>query len=127
MHLQKVATQISLRSPGSLNLAEIFAVGLFFARQMISLRKGSEIRLTNRIWRVSWSCDDLLVSMHHGDNLLANDKISGLPKLKALADDKSNITQNIKIVFHRLPAFSSFPTMFSKGFSSSASKIVFVW
>ena len=61
-------------------------------------------------------------------NPLPDDKILGLPKFKALADDKSNVTQNIKVVFHRienimgkgenagyqhLPFFS---TMFSKGF-----------
>ena len=31
-----------------------------------------------------------------------DDKILGLPKLKAFADDKLNVTQNIKVVFHRL-------------------------
>ena len=34
--------------------------------------------------------------------LLSDDKILGLPKLKAFADDKSNVTQNIKVVFHRI-------------------------
>ena len=70
-------------------------------------------------------------------NPLPDDKILGLPKLKAFADDKLNVTQNIKVVFHRiekhcgkrrkcwLPAFSSFPTMFSEGFfSCRASKVV---
>ena len=33
---------------------------------------------------------------------LPDDNIFGLPKLKAFADDKSNVTQNIKVVFHRL-------------------------
>ena len=35
-------------------------------------------------------------------NSLPDDKISGLPKLKALADYKSYITRNIKVVFHRI-------------------------
>ena len=59
-------------------------------------------------------------------NPLPDDKILGLPKLKAFAEDKSDVTQNIKVGLHRieniggqkcwLPAFSTFPTMFSKGF-----------
>ena len=62
-----------------------------------------------------------------------------LPKIEAFADDRLNVTQNIKNVFHRiylkrcrkrrkflLPAFSSFPTMFSKDFPPSASKVVIV-
>ena len=32
-------------------------------------------------------------------NPLPDDKILGLPKLNAFADDKSNVTQNIKVVF----------------------------
>ena len=35
-------------------------------------------------------------------NPLPDDKILSLPKLKAFADDKSNVTQNIKVVFHRI-------------------------
>ena len=35
-------------------------------------------------------------------NPLPDDKISGLPKLKAFADDKLNVTQNVKVVFHRI-------------------------
>ena len=35
-------------------------------------------------------------------NPLPDDKILGLPKLKAFAEDKLNITQNIKDVFHRI-------------------------
>ena len=31
-----------------------------------------------------------------------DDKILGLPKLKAFADEKLNVTQNIKVVFHRI-------------------------
>ena len=42
---------------------------------------------------------------------LANDKILDYPKLKPFADDKINVTQKWK-----LPAFSPFPTMFSKAF-----------
>ena len=55
---------------------------------------------------------------------LPDDKILGLPKLKAFAEDKSNVTQNIsqdrKHCGKRrkcwLPALSSCPTMFPKGF-----------
>ena len=32
-------------------------------------------------------------------NPLPDDKISGLPKLQAFADDKLNVTHNIKVVF----------------------------
>ena len=70
---------------------------------------------------------------------LADDKILGLQKLKAFADDKSNVTQNIKIVFHRIvnivekeenagyQHFLLFPQCFPKAFSSSASKVIIVW
>ena len=33
---------------------------------------------------------------------LPDDKILGLSKLKTFADDKLNVTQNIKVVFHRI-------------------------
>ena len=63
-----------------------------------------------------------------------DDKSLDWSNKNALADDKSIVTQDIKVVFHRientvgkeenagyqhflwLPAFSSFPTMFSKVF-----------
>ena len=35
-------------------------------------------------------------------NPLTDNKILGVPKLKALADDKSDVTQKIKVVFHRI-------------------------
>ena len=35
-------------------------------------------------------------------NPLPDDKILGLPKLKASADDKYNVTQNVKVVFHKI-------------------------
>ena len=66
-------------------------------------------------------------------------KILGLPKFKAFADNKSNVTQNIKVVFHRLENivgkeenagyqhFLLFPQCFQNAFSSSASKVVIVW
>ena len=72
-------------------------------------------------------------------NPLTDDKILGLPKLKAFADDKSNVTQNIQVVFHRTENivekeenagyqhFLLFPQCFQKAFSSSASKVVIVW
>ena len=59
-------------------------------------------------------------------NPLPDDKILGLPKLKAFVDNKLDVTRNVKVVFHRLenivgkeenaglPAFSSFPIMFLK-------------
>ena len=58
-------------------------------------------------------------------------KVSALSKLKALADDKLNVTQDIKFVFPKrcwksvkfwLPAFATFPTMFSKAFALGTSK-----
>ena len=62
-----------------------------------------------------------------------------LPKLKAFEDDKSNVTQNIKVMFHMIKNivgkeenagyqhFLLFPQCFQKAFSSSASKVVIVW
>ena len=38
----------------------------------------------------------------HTLNPLTHDKILGLPKLKAFADDKLNVTQDIKVFFHRM-------------------------
>ena len=73
------------------------------------------------------------------DNPLPDDKILGLPKLKAFTDGKSNVTQNIKVVFHRIENivgkeenagyqhFPLFPHRFQKAFSSGASKVVIVW
>ena len=70
---------------------------------------------------------------------LPDDKILGLPKLKAFAGYKSNFTQNIKVVFHRIENivgkeenagyqnFLLFPQCFQKAFSFSASKVVIVW
>ena len=62
-----------------------------------------------------------------GYNSLPNDKNLDLTKLKAFADDKINVTQTIcfgkgiKHCWKRrkccLPAFSPFPTMFSKLYS----------
>ena len=72
-------------------------------------------------------------------NPLPDHKILGLPKLKAFADDKSNVTQNIKVVFHKIENnvgeeenagyqhFLLFPQCFPKAFSSSASKVIIVW
>ena len=37
-----------------------------------------------------------------GMNPLPDDTILSLPKLKAFADDKLNVTQNGKVVFHRI-------------------------
>ena len=69
---------------------------------------------------------------------LPDDKILGLPKLKAFAEDNSNVTQNIRVVFHKIENivgkaenagylhFLLFPQCFQKAFSSSASKVVIV-
>ena len=42
-------------------------------------------------------------------------QISRLVQIETFADDKLNLAEKLKIVFAR-PAFSPFPTMFSKGF-----------
>ena len=72
-------------------------------------------------------------------NPVPDDKILGLPKLKAFADDKLNVTQNIKVVSHRIENikgkeenagyqhFLLFPQCFQKAFSPSASKVIIVW
>ena len=72
-------------------------------------------------------------------NPLPDDKILDLTKLKAFADDKLNVTQNIKGVFHRIENivgkeenagyqhFLLFPQCFQRAFSSRASKVVIVW
>ena len=61
-------------------------------------------------------------------NPLPDDKLLGLPKLKAFADDKLNVTQNVKVVFHRIENivgkeenagyqhFLLFPQCFQKAF-----------
>ena len=63
-------------------------------------------------------------------NLLPYDRILDLSKLKALADNKMNVTGKLKLFLgrvenivgkgenagNRFPAFSPIPTMFSKGF-----------
>ena len=70
-------------------------------------------------------------------NPLPDDKILRLLKLKAFADDKSNVTQNIKVVFHRIENiveenagyqhFLLFPHCFPKAFFLSVSKVFIVW
>ena len=64
------------------------------------------------------------------DNSLPNNKILDCSKLKAFTDDKINVTKKLKFWFGKdrkhcgkrrkcwLPAFSPFPTMFSKAFIS---------
>ena len=68
--------------------------------------------------------------MHHGRYIypLPDDNIFGLPKLKAFADDKLNVTRNVKVVFHRIENivgkeenagyqhFLLFPQCFQKAF-----------
>ena len=72
-------------------------------------------------------------------NPLQDDKITDWSKLKAFADDKLNVTQNNKVVFHRIENivgkeenasyqhFLLFLQCFQKAFSSIASKVVVVW
>ena len=72
-------------------------------------------------------------------NPLPDNKFLGLSKLKAFADNKLNVTQNVKVVFHRLENivgkeenagqqyFLLFPQCFQKAFSFSSSKVVIVW
>ena len=67
-------------------------------------------------------------------NSLPNDKFLVWSKLKPIADDKINVTEKLKFDFGKgrkhygkrrkcwLPAFSPFPTMFSKGFFSKVVK-----
>ena len=61
-----------------------------------------------------------------------------MSKLKAFADDKLNVSQNIKVVFHRIEHivgkeenaghqhFLLFPQCFQKAFSYSESKVIIV-
>ena len=70
---------------------------------------------------------------------LPDDNILGFPTLKAFADDKWNVTQNVKVVFYRIEDtigkeenagnqhFLLFPQYFHKAFSSSALKVFIVW
>ena len=88
-------------------------------------------------------CFQRLVSQGHQKvllcgNGLTDDKILGLPKLKAFVDEKSNVTQNIEVVFHRIENivgkeentgyqhFLLFPQCFQKAFTSSVSKAIIV-
>ena len=68
-------------------------------------------------------------------NPFPDSKILGLPKFKAFADDKLNVTQNVQVVFHRTgnsmgkeenagyQHFFLFPQCCRKGFSSGVSKV----
>ena len=72
-------------------------------------------------------------------NLLPDVKISDWSKLKAFADNKLSVTQNVKVVFHRIEdvvdkeenagyqLFLLLPQYFQKAFSFSVSKVVIVW
>ena len=72
-------------------------------------------------------------------NPLPDVNISDWSKLKAFTDDKLNITQIIKFVYHRIENiagkeenagyqhFLLFPQCFEKAVSSSVSKVVIVW
>ena len=86
------------------------------------------------------TCPEKFIKLAKGSlNLLQDNKISDWSKLQAFADNKLNVTQNIKVVFHRIENivekeenagyqhFLLFPQCFRKAFSSSASKVVIVW
>ena len=72
-------------------------------------------------------------------NPLPHDKILGLPKLKTFADDKLNVTQDIKVFFHwmenivgkaEIAGYQHFlliPQCFQNAFSSSTSQVIIVW
>ena len=72
-------------------------------------------------------------------NPIPDNKILGLPKLKAFTDDKLNVTQSIKVVFHRIenivgkeenagyPHFFPFPQCFKRLFPPVRQKKVIVW
>ena len=83
--------------------------------------------------------ENKVVKGENAVNPSPDDKISDCSKLKAFADDKLNVTQNMKVVFHMIENivgkeenagyqhFLLFPQCFQKAFSSSASKVVIVW
>ena len=72
-------------------------------------------------------------------NSLSYDNFLDFSKLKAFADDNINMAEKLKFVFGRvenrlgkrrkcwLPAFSPFPTLFSKIYSSGSLKVWIVW
>ena len=82
---------------------------------------------------LSSNLDELFTIKHQQQgqvtvNSLPNDRSLDWSKLKAFADDKINVTKKLKFALGLeeknckkrrkcwLPAFSPFPTMFSKGF-----------
>ena len=80
-----------------------------------------------------------ILSSGMGVNPLADNKILSLPKLKAFADNKLNVTQNVKVFFHRIENivgkeenagyqhYLLFPQCYHKAFSSNASKFIIEW
>ena len=52
----------------------------------------------------------------HALTLYQTTKFLDWTKLKAFADDKMKVLETIIFVFERLPAFSPFPSVLSKGF-----------
>ena len=78
-------------------------------------------------------------SNNDGLKPLPNDKILALSKLKAFADGKPNVAQNIQFVLHRIENtvrkgenagkqnFFLFPHCFLKAFAYGASKVITVW
>ena len=59
-------------------------------------------KLLESMDRCTDSLDIYQIDFENGINSLPDEKILGLPKLRAFADDKSNVTQNVKVVFHRI-------------------------
>ena len=90
-------------------------------------------KMTSIIQHILWINDTAFF------NPFQDDEILGLSKLKAFADDNLNVTQNIKVVFHRIENivgkeenagyqhFLLFPQCFQKEFPSSVSKLIIVW
>ena len=106
----------------------------FLAISITNFKFSAKVNLSSaNAFNLDWSKNLLCVNPSPEDNML------GLPKLKAFADDKINVTENIKVVFHRIgniagneenagyQHFLLFPQCFQKTFSSSASKVVIMW
>ena len=85
------------------------------------------------------TCISVIFIMQHTlSNPLSDNKILDWSKLKTFADNKLNITQDMKVVFHRIENmgkeenagyqhFLLFPQCLQKAFSSCGSKVVIVW
>ena len=104
------------------NYSEAEMKQLFFCQGEKTLLEKEKVLVTSIF---SWSHNVLKGLLLPVCYSLPGDKILGVPKLEAFADDKCNVTQNVKVVFYRREsivgkeknaAFCSFPAMFSEGF-----------